>query len=157
MIDSPILSLLTRSRVLYEDGHGNAIDENGGPEPMDYIVDQGEFIVETIATHFEYLKNVASSESSLTCPMPVEKPKDEDTRMKEANTKRGYVRYTIQNKARFFDLKIEKCMSASAAAKHSGIHIRTAQRWVKQYYMCPDSIFETCKRVGRKCILSEEQ
>ncbi|CEJ05609.1 hypothetical protein RMCBS344292_19547 [Rhizopus microsporus] len=123
---------------------------------MDYIVDQSEFIVETIATHSEYLKNVASSESSLTCPMPVEKPKDEDTRMKEANTKRDYVRYTIQDKARFFDLKIEKCMSASAAAKQLGIHIRTAQRWVKQYSMYPDSIFESCKRTGRKCILTEE-
>ena len=42
---------------LYEDGHGNVIDENGGPEPMDYIVDQNESIVETIATHTEYLRN----------------------------------------------------------------------------------------------------
>ncbi|KAG1442515.1 hypothetical protein G6F56_011033 [Rhizopus delemar] len=76
--------------------------------------------------------------------------------MKETNTKRDYVRYTVQDKARFFDLKIEKCMSASAAAKQLGIHIRTAQRWVKQYNACPDSIFESCKKVGRKCILNEE-
>ncbi|CEI90724.1 hypothetical protein RMCBS344292_05039 [Rhizopus microsporus] len=68
--------------------------------------------------------------------------------MKEAGVKRDYVRYTIQDKVRFFDWKIEKCMGASAAAKHLVIHIRTAQRWVKQYYMCSDSIFETCKRVG---------
>ncbi|CEP17182.1 hypothetical protein [Parasitella parasitica] len=47
-------------------------------------------------------------------------------------------------------------MSASAAAKQLGIHIRTAQRWVKQYSMCPDSIFDSCNRVGRKCILNEE-
>jgi transposase len=56
------------------------------------------------------------------------------------------VRYTVQDKARFFDLKIEKCMSASAAAKQLGIHIRTAQRWVNQYNVCPDSIFESCKK-----------
>ena len=47
-------------------------------------------------------------------------------------------------------------MSASAAAKQLGIHILTAQRWVRQYNMCPDSIFESCKNVGRKCILTEE-
>jgi transposase len=141
---------------LFEDGHGNVVDENGGPEPMEYIVDQNEFIVESIATHSEYLKNMPSCESSSVCPMLIEKPKDEDIRMKEADTKRDYVRYTVQDKARFFDLKIEKCMSASAAAKQLGIHIRTAQRWVKQYNMRPDSIFEVCKQVGRKCILSEE-
>jgi hypothetical protein len=69
---------------LYEDGHGNVIDENGGPEPMDYIVDRNEFIVEMIATHTDYLENAASSESSLNCPMMIEKPKDEDTHMEEA-------------------------------------------------------------------------
>jgi hypothetical protein len=101
---------------LYEDGHGRVVDENGGPEPMDYIVDQNEFIVDTIATHTEYLKITATSESSLTCPMLIEKTKDKDIRMKEANTKRDYVSYTVQDKARFFDLKIEKCMSVSAEA-----------------------------------------
>jgi hypothetical protein len=121
---------------LYEDGCGNVVDENGGPESMDYIVDQNEFIVETIATHSEYLKHSASSESSRTCPMLVGKSKEEDTPMKEVNIKRHYVRYTVQDKFRFFNLQIEKCMSASAAAKQLGIHVRTAQRWVKQYSMC---------------------
>ncbi|CEG75084.1 hypothetical protein RMATCC62417_10190 [Rhizopus microsporus] len=141
---------------LYKDGHGNAVNENGGPEPMDYVVDQTEFIVETVATHSEYLKDAASSESSLTYPMLVEKSKGGDIRMKEANTKREYVRYTVQDKARFFDLKIKKYMSASASVKQLGIHIRTAQRWVKQYDMCSDSIFEDTKKVGRKCVLAEE-
>jgi hypothetical protein len=95
---------------------------------MDYIVDKNEFIVETIAAHSEYLKYAASSESSRTCPMRVEKSREEDTHMKEANIKQDYIRYTVQDKARFFDLKIEKCMSASAAAKQLGIHVRTAQR-----------------------------
>ncbi|CEG81604.1 hypothetical protein RMATCC62417_15786 [Rhizopus microsporus] len=113
---------------LYEVGYGNVVDENGSPEPMDYIVDQNEFVVETIATHSEYLKHTACGESSRTCPMLVEKPKEGDTRMKEANIKRNCVRYTVQDKARFFDLKIKKCMSASAAAKQLGIHARIAQR-----------------------------
>ncbi|KAG1148904.1 hypothetical protein G6F36_014771 [Rhizopus arrhizus] len=116
---------------LYEDGHGNVIDENGSPEHMDYIVDQNEFIVETIATHTEYLGNAVPNESSLTCPMLLEKPKkNEDIHMKEAKPKREHVRYTVQDKVRFFDLKVEKCMTASAAAKQLGIHPRTAYRWV---------------------------
>ncbi|RCH96896.1 hypothetical protein CU097_006634 [Rhizopus azygosporus] len=43
-------------------------------------------------------------------------------------------------------------MSASAAAKQLGIHVR----WVEQYNTCPDIIFEVCRQVGRKCILTEE-
>ncbi|CEG67436.1 hypothetical protein RMATCC62417_03867 [Rhizopus microsporus] len=123
---------------------------------MEYVVDQNEFVVEAIATHTDYLENVASSDSSLACPMLIEKPKEEGIHMKEASIKRDYVWYTVQDKVRFFDLKIEKYMSASAAAKQLGIHIRTAQRWVKQYKMCPDSIVEVCKQVGRKRILGEE-
>ncbi|SAL97564.1 hypothetical protein [Absidia glauca] len=73
-----------------------------------------------------------------------------------SHTVKNDVRYTVQDKVRFFDLKIEKCMSASAAAKQLGIHIRTAQRWVRQYSLCPDGIFDNCKQVSRKCILSKE-
>ncbi|KAK4513180.1 uncharacterized protein ATC70_012975 [Mucor velutinosus] len=122
---------------LFEDGHGNVVDENGGPKPMEYIVDQNEFIVASIATHSEYLKNMPSCESSSVCPMLMEKPKDEDIRMKEADTKRDYVRYTVQDKARFFDLKIEKVYERISCSEAVGI-------------------FEFCKQVGRKCILSEE-
>ncbi|KAG1126328.1 hypothetical protein G6F37_013860 [Rhizopus arrhizus] len=67
--------------------------------PWEYILDQNEFVVETIATHTDYLKNAQlSSESSLACSIRIEKPKDEGIRMKEANVKRDYVRYTIQDK-----------------------------------------------------------
>ncbi|OAD66447.1 Homeodomain-like DNA binding domain-containing transcription factor [Phycomyces blakesleeanus NRRL 1555(-)] len=129
------------SIFLFEDGHGNVVDENGGPEPMKYIVDQDGVVGETIATHTEYLKSATSSETSPTCPMLMEKPKDEDVHMKDPNIKRDY---------------IEKCVSASATAKQLGIHIRTAQRRVKQYNMRPDSIFDVSKQVGRKCVLNDE-
>ncbi|KAG1142243.1 hypothetical protein G6F37_008781 [Rhizopus arrhizus] len=43
--------------LLFEDGHGNVVSKNGGPEAIDYIVDENEFMVETIATHTEYLKD----------------------------------------------------------------------------------------------------
>ncbi|KAG1494869.1 hypothetical protein G6F47_006800 [Rhizopus delemar] len=80
--------------------------------------------------------------------MSLEKPNNEDVHMKEVKPKRDYVRYTVQDKAR--------CMTASAAAKQLGIHPRTAYRWVSQYNACPDSIFESCEKTGRKYILTEE-
>ncbi|CEI92364.1 hypothetical protein RMCBS344292_06625 [Rhizopus microsporus] len=113
---------------LFEDGHRNVIDENGGLEPIEYIVDQDEFVVEAIATHNEYLKHVAFSGFSSAYPILIEKPKGEDILVKDTNIKRDYVHYTVQNKVRFFDLKIEKCVSASAVVKQLGIHIRTAQK-----------------------------
>ncbi|KAI8637782.1 hypothetical protein BD408DRAFT_353088, partial [Parasitella parasitica] len=61
------------------------------------LLDQNEIVVETIATHTDYLENFASSES-LACPMQIEKPKDDDIHMKEASIKWDYVRYTIQDK-----------------------------------------------------------
>ncbi|KAI8390355.1 hypothetical protein BD560DRAFT_442893 [Blakeslea trispora] len=137
---------------LYEDGYGNVIDENSGPEPMDYIVDGNEFIVETVATHTEYLGEVVLSKSSLTSPILLEKLKDDDVHMKEAKPKREYMRYTVQDKARFFDLKTEKCVTAAAAAKQLGIHVQTAYRRAQQYERDPDSIFDNY----RKCILTEE-
>ncbi|KAI9282316.1 hypothetical protein BY458DRAFT_552534 [Sporodiniella umbellata] len=118
------------------DGHGNVVDENGGPEPTEYIVDQDEFVVVAFATHSEYLKNIPSCEFSSLCPMLTEKSKDEEICMKDVNVKRDCVRYTVQDKL--------------------GIHIRTAQRWARQYSLCPDDIFDNGKQVGRKCILSKE-
>lgn len=83
-----------------------------------------------LPTHSEYLKHVACGESSRTCPILVEESREEDIRMKKANIKWDYVRYSVQDKAKFFNLKIDKCMSASAVAKQLGIHARTAQMWV---------------------------
>ncbi|KAI9320890.1 hypothetical protein BX666DRAFT_1852414 [Dichotomocladium elegans] len=54
----------------FEDGHGNAVDDNGGPEPMDYIVDQD-------VTHGEYLKYAASNLHQLA-QMLIGTPKDQD-------------------------------------------------------------------------------
>ncbi|KAG1167199.1 hypothetical protein G6F71_009584 [Rhizopus microsporus] len=47
-------------------------------------------------------------------------------------------------------------MSASAAAKQLGIHVRTAQRWAQMYKTDPDSIFIKHKKTGRPRILHEE-
>ncbi|OBZ80426.1 hypothetical protein A0J61_11525, partial [Choanephora cucurbitarum] len=49
----------------------------------------------------------------------------------------------------FFKLKMDKCLSVSV------IHVRAAQRWVKQHEEDPDSIFDS-KKQGRRRILDEE-
>ncbi|KAL1936279.1 hypothetical protein VTP01DRAFT_413 [Rhizomucor pusillus] len=120
----------------YEGGQGNIVDENGRPEPMDYIIDQGQFALETISSHTQYLQK-KPAEKSRANVMQVDKPRDEDSRQ-------------------ILKLKIEKCMSASAATKQLGMHVRTAQRWVKQYEEHPDSIFESGRKKGRIRIVTEE-
>jgi transposase len=62
----------------------------------------------------------------------------------------------VTRKRDFFSYFFSKCLSASAAARQLGIHIRAAQRWVKRYYEYPDSIFEKKKKSGRRRILGEE-
>ncbi|KAG1211997.1 hypothetical protein G6F68_003080 [Rhizopus microsporus] len=47
-------------------------------------------------------------------------------------------------------------MSASAAAKQLGIHVRMAQRWAQMYKTDPDSIFIKHKKTGRSRILRDE-
>ncbi|KAG1205045.1 hypothetical protein G6F68_006651 [Rhizopus microsporus] len=47
-------------------------------------------------------------------------------------------------------------MSASAAAKQLGIHVRTAQRWAQMYKTDPESIFIKHKKTGCSRILHEE-
>ncbi|KAG0752645.1 hypothetical protein G6F62_012215 [Rhizopus arrhizus] len=70
--------------------------------------------------------------------------------------KRNYTRYSDQDKVRFFKLLFEKCLSAAAAAKQLGIHVRTAQQWAEQYERDPDNIFEKRRKTGRPRILNEE-
>ncbi|KAL1928558.1 hypothetical protein VTP01DRAFT_2914 [Rhizomucor pusillus] len=82
--------------------------------------------------------------------------KGAEVRMREASNKRVYTLYTAQDKVRFFKLMFEKVLSASAAAKQLGIHVRTAHRWAKQDEVNPDGIFAKRKKNGRPRILGEE-
>ena len=50
----------------------------------------------------------------------------------------------------------EKCLSAAAAAKQLGIHVRTTRKWAEQYERDPDSIFEKRRKTGRLRIPNQE-
>ncbi|KAG1168733.1 hypothetical protein G6F70_008929 [Rhizopus microsporus] len=136
-------------QIFYEDGHGNAVDEYGRPEPMDYIIDEERYALETVSSHTQYLHN-----------QPQENNFDVDSMAKDevdvCMSKRAYTLYTDQDKVRFFKLMFEKVMSASAAAKQLGIHVRTAQRWAQMYKADSDSIFIKHKKTGRSRILRDE-
>lgn len=133
-------------QFFYEDGQGTVVDEHGRPEPMDYVVDEEQYALETVSSYTQYLRNTPRERDRESDAMLIEDMnKGIDVRMREASVKRAYTLYTDQDKVRFFKLLFEKCLSASAAAKQLGIHVRTAQRWAEQYEKDPNSIFEKRK------------
>jgi transposase len=81
---------------------------------------------------------------------------DTDAVMRETSIKRNYIRYSDQDKVRFFKLLFERCLSATAAAKQLGIHVHIGQKWAEQYERDPNSIFEKRRKTGRPRILNEE-
>ncbi|KAG1292862.1 hypothetical protein G6F66_006596 [Rhizopus arrhizus] len=87
-------------------------------------------------------------------PMDRGSEQEEDIPIKETNTQRDHVRYTVQDKVRFLDLKIKGCTSASA--NQLGIHVRTAQRGEAVRCVPTDSMLEHCEKVGRKSVLTKE-
>ncbi|CEG79545.1 hypothetical protein RMATCC62417_13997 [Rhizopus microsporus] len=121
-------------QIFYEDGHGNAVDEYGRPEPMDYIIDEERYALETVSSHTQYLHNQPQENNFDVASMADEGAKDDaHVCIKEALSKRVYTLYTDQDKVRSFKLMFGKVMSASAAAKQLGIHVHTAQRWIQIY------------------------
>ncbi|KAL1931697.1 hypothetical protein VTP01DRAFT_9840 [Rhizomucor pusillus] len=144
------------NRFFYEEGQGNVVDEYGRPEPMDYLVDEETYVLETVSSHTQYLCNMPRETGREPVAMQTDDPKDADVRMREATVKRAYTLYSDQDKVRFFKLMFDKVLSASAAAKQLGIHVRTAQRWAIQYEKDPDSIFKKRKKNGCPRILTEE-
>jgi hypothetical protein len=120
-------------QFLYEDGKGTVVDEYGRPEPMDYIVDEEQYRLETLSSYSQYLSKVRQEDKTEAMQIEDSVKPEIDVAMRETSTKRNYTQYADQNKVRYFKLLFEKCLSASAAAKQLGIHVRTAQRWARQY------------------------
>ncbi|CEG75259.1 hypothetical protein RMATCC62417_10332 [Rhizopus microsporus] len=147
-------------QLLFENGKGSVVDEYGRPEPMDYIVDEEQFRLETLSSHTQYLAQLPLESEKGIEAMQIEKEvlkPHNDVNMRETSVKRNYTRYSDQDKVRlFFKLLFEKCLSAAAAATQLGIHVRTAQKWAKQYEKDPDSVFEKRRKTSRPHILQEE-
>ncbi|KAL1932186.1 hypothetical protein VTP01DRAFT_9242 [Rhizomucor pusillus] len=145
-------------QFLFENGKDSAVDEYGRPEPTDCIVDEEQFRLETLSSLTQYLAQLPLKSEKEIEAMQIEKEAkpSNDVIMRETSVKRNYTRYSDQDKVRFFKLLFEKCLSAAAAAKQLGIHVRTAQKWAKQYEKDPDSIFEKQRKTGRPRILHEE-
>ncbi|KAG1489949.1 hypothetical protein G6F49_013359 [Rhizopus delemar] len=122
---------------------------------MDLVVDEELFAIETLSSRTQFLKNKPPERPNPAMhPTAVER-NSEDVDM-ELCSKRRYTFYSDEEKTRFFHLFFSKSLSASAAARQLGIHVRTAQRWVKHYYEDPESFFEKKKKTGRHRILGEE-
>ncbi|CEP07597.1 hypothetical protein, partial, partial [Parasitella parasitica] len=142
-------------QFLYEDGQGHVVDENG-VEPMDLVVDEELFAIETISCRTQFLLNKPPERPSNPVIHPVTNVRNNEDVDMELCNKRSYTLYSDEDKTRFFHLFFSKCLNASAAGRQLGIHIRAAQRWVKCYYEDPESIFEKKKKPGRRRILGEE-
>jgi hypothetical protein len=130
-------------QFFYEDGQGRVVDENG-VEPMDLVIDEELFAIETISSRTQFLMN-KPPERPIHAMVPVAAERHNEDVVMELFNKRRYTFYSDDEKTRFFHLFFSKCLSAAAAARQLGIHVRAAQRWVKRYYEDPESIFEKKK------------
>ncbi|KAG0941851.1 hypothetical protein G6F30_006021 [Rhizopus arrhizus] len=99
-------------QFFYEDGQGHVVDEHGCPEPMDYVVDEEMYTLQTISSHTDYLHTLHRVHNHEPIVVHVDKVQI----------------YMDQDKVRFFKLMFEKALSASVAAKQLGIHVRSVQR-----------------------------
>ncbi|KAG1457735.1 hypothetical protein G6F46_008379 [Rhizopus delemar] len=122
---------------------------------MDLVVDEELFAIETISSRTQFLIN-KPPERHLHMMLPAAAERDSEDAAMELSNKRQYTFYSDDEKTRFFHLFFSKCLSAAAAARQLGIHVRAAQRWVRRYRKDPESIFEKKKRSGRRRILGEE-
>lgn len=123
---------------------------------MDYVVDEEQYTLQPISSHTDYLRTLYNVHNHREpAVMHMDEPQSRDIRMRESNTKRDYTVYMDQDKVRFFKLMFERVLSASAAAKQLGIHVRLAQRWALQYEKDSESTFKKRKINGRPCILYE--
>lgn len=151
-----ILQTLKMSmQFFYEDGQGHVVDENV-VEPMDLVVDEELFAIETISSRTQFLANKPPERPHNPVMRAVaDERSSEDVYMEQYNRRCSTV-YSDDDKSRFFHLFFSKCLNASAAARQLGIHVRAAQRWIERYYEDPESIFEKKKKSGRRRNLGED-
>jgi hypothetical protein len=102
-------------QFLYGDGKGTIVDEYGRPEPMDYIVDEEQYVLQIVSSFTQHLSNLPHGDEEAEIMQLDDTKNDADVVIKESTAKRNYTIYTDQDKMRFLKLLLEKCMSASSA------------------------------------------
>lgn len=102
-----------------EDGHEH------GVQPMDLVVDEELYAIETISSRTQFLMNKPPERQSNPIILPNVDERNCDVDMELCN-KRRYTVYSDEDKTRLFHLFSSKCL------RQLGIHIWAAQRWVKQ-------------------------
>lgn len=75
------------NQFFYKEGHGNVVNGYGRPEPTDYLVDEGTYVLETVSSHTQYLYNIPCDSDRKPLAMQTDEPKDAKFRMKEATVK----------------------------------------------------------------------
>jgi hypothetical protein len=112
---------------------------------MDLTVDEKLFAIKTISSRTQFLQNKPPERPPKPALHSIVNDRNHVDDYMEVCYKRRYTFYSDDEKTRFFHLFSSKRLSASAAAKQLGIHIRAAQKWVKSYYENPESILEKKK------------
>ncbi|CEG82099.1 hypothetical protein RMATCC62417_16221 [Rhizopus microsporus] len=117
-------------QFLFENGKGSVVDKYGRPEQMDYIADEEQFRLETLSSHTQPLAQLplGSEKEFEAIQMEKEAKLSSGVIVRETSEKRNYSHYSDQDKVRFFKLSFERCLSAAAAEKQLGIHVRTGQK-----------------------------
>ncbi|KAI8376265.1 uncharacterized protein BYT42DRAFT_573997 [Radiomyces spectabilis] len=87
-------------QFFYEDGQGHVVDENG-VEPMDVVVDEKLFAIETISSRTQFLMNKPSERPNPVMHPVMDKRNSEDIDIELCN-KRRYTVYSDEDKTRFF-------------------------------------------------------
>ncbi|KAL1929529.1 hypothetical protein VTP01DRAFT_1667 [Rhizomucor pusillus] len=76
------------------DVSGHVVDERGCPEPMDYVVDEEVYALQTVSSLAQYLRSISCERNYEPVATHIDKPKDIDIRMRETTPRRAYTTYT---------------------------------------------------------------
>lgn len=89
--------------ISYEDGQGRVVDENG-VEPMDLVVDEELFAIETISSRTQFLINKPPERPLNSVGHPAADERNNEYVDMELCSKRCYTVYSDDEKTRFFHL-----------------------------------------------------
>ncbi|KAI8991858.1 hypothetical protein BDF20DRAFT_831862 [Mycotypha africana] len=114
---SPILKL--SMQFFYEDGQGHVVDVHG-VEPMDLVVDEELYAIDTISSRTQFLMNKPPERPSNPVILPVADEINYHIDMELCN-KRRYTVYSDEDKTRFFIIfqQMLECFCCCETIGHS--------------------------------------